>query len=541
MSGLVAAFLTLALQDVPTVGRALQEAVKSNDTAKTEENAKHLVVFNSGKAADQLLAALDALASQPTRNDTIYWILVKAAASFSNPDPLEQIAKYVIAATQKTFVARDLMYMLQSNFAHDVLNLCVKVLDKGSDELKVMAIDHLGALQNKEAVPALLAALKKNRVDEVRRHIAKALAAITGQDYGDNLTNWEGWWNANKDKEAEAPKAKDFAGGNVMTGLDKPRENDVEKVKKLSPDMIVVIKASNHDPREAKKGNPDHNFDHIEKVLDKLGVPHIVITKEEFEKDDFKLEGRMMVLINCTLWREHCVCEDCTPSMDPVMRLFKCKCAKSPEVHYPVDYKFTDKAVQKLHKFVDDSGYLFTEDWVLEEVLARKDGWPQLINVGEVLKEQTVGVLPKSGNTSHPYLKRIFAKPPHLVGKGTTIETAFDEIKHQWKIDTDSQKIKIVDPKKVTTLLDSKELNTDNAVAVTFGSGNDKEPPMIGTGAAADMKKMQGGRVMHVLSHFGKQKSESDEYSLQNLLVNFLIEACERRDIKLAAPPPKKR
>ena len=40
---------------------------------------------------------------------------------------------------------------------------------------------------------------------------------------------------------------------------------------------------------------------------------------------------------------------------------------------------------------------------------------------------------------------------------------------------------------------------------------------------------MSGGRVMYVLSHFGKQKSKKDEYALQNLLLNFLLEASERR------------
>ena len=31
------------------------------------------------------------------------------------------------------------------------------------------------------------------------------------------------------------------------------------------------------------------------------------------------------------------------------------------------------------------------------------------------------------------------------------------------------------------------------------------------------------------ISHFGKQESTSDEHSLQNLLINFLVEANERR------------
>ena len=40
---------------------------------------------------------------------------------------------------------------------------------------------------------------------------------------------------------------------------------------------------------------------------------------------------------------------------------------------------------------------------------------------------------------------------------------------------------------------------------------------------------MTGGRVLYVLSHFGKQAATSDEYALQNLLINFLVEASERR------------
>lgn len=544
----VGGFLVLVLsaqavwcQDVDKAGRELKAAVQRENLKDSEEHAKALVMFNTAKAADTLLNVLEYAVKQELRNDALYWILVKAAASFSNLEPLEEVGKFVCTFA-KLNVSRDIMFMMQNNYAHDAVYCCIKVLEKGTDELKVMAADHMGVLQHKEAVMPLIEALKKNSNPEVKRRISKALGAITGQDYGDSVTNWEGWWTNNKDKEIEGAKKGSFGGGNVMTGLDKPRENDIEKTRKLPPDVIVVIAGGDHDPREKKRNGGrgvDHNFDHIDRTLAKIGIPHIKITKEEFEKDDFKLDGRMMVLINCTQWREHCVCEDCTPSADPVLRLYKCKCAKNPEVHYPLEYKFSDKAVQKIRKFVDGGGYLFTEDWVLEELLVRKDAWPDLVKVGEYMKEQTVGVLPKAGNTSHPYLKRIFAKPPHLVGKGTTIETAFDEIKHQWKIDLDSPKIKIVDPKKVLTLMMSKELGLDESVAVTFSSGKGGEV-LIGTGKVQDNRKAEGGRVMHVLSHFGKQKSESDEYTLQNLLVNFLIEATERFGFKGAVKLPGK-
>ena len=61
--------------------------------------------------------------------------------------------------------------------------------------------------------------------------------------------------------------------------------------------------------------------------------------------------------------------------------------------------------------------------------------------------------------------------------------------------------------------------------------GKDGKRPGIASGGKVqqDSTKMTGGRVLYVLSHFGKQKSSEDEYSMQNLLINFLIEAYERR------------
>ncbi len=46
--------------------------------------------------------------------------------------------------------------------------------------------------------------------------------------------------------------------------------------------------------------------------------------------------------------------------------------------------------------------------------------------------------------------------------------------------------------------------------------------------------------VLQVLSHFGRQESTQDEYSLQNLLLNFLIAAnVARNEGELAKKPAK--
>ena len=160
--------------------------------------------------------------------------------------------------------------------------------------------------------------------------------------------------------------------------------------------------------------------------------------------------------------------------------------------------------------------------------------FPEFAGPGAVRKEEKVSVLPKAGAATHPYLKKIFFKPtPDL--RDTITANDLQKIAQTWKIDNDSKTIKIKDPAKVTVLLTSPELEKsggDDAVAITFivGAKEDKKPAVSTSGEVQqDRSKMSGGRVLYVLSHFGKQESQDDEYSLQNLLVNFLVEANERR------------
>ena len=98
------------------------------------------------------------------------------------------------------------------------------------------------------------------------------------------------------------------------------------------------------------------------------------------------------------------------------------------------------------------------------------------------------------------------------VGEGETpgIEEIGDPdirlIEHRWKIDKESPALDI-QSKKVQVLIDSQDLEAvcgEGAVAVTF--------------------PVKRGRVVHVLSHFGKQSSSDNEATIENLLVNFLLQ-----------------
>ena len=194
--------------------------------------------------------------------------------------------------------------------------------------------------------------------------------------------------------------------------------------------------------------------------------------------------------------------------------------------------------IDKVKKFVEAGGYLFSEDWILEEIL--QIAWPEKVKCGAYLKEQDVPVLPKQGSGSHPYLRKIFVKPPkNNTGHGTSVEEDVGKLDYSWHIDQDSPAINIVDKTKVATLLFSEPVgiqadkNGSDAVAITFMTGGQSAD--VATGGL-NRENLKGGRVVHVLSHFGKQDQKAagqkGEATMMNLLVNFLGEAAERRAIQ---------
>lgn len=219
--------------------------------------------------------------------------------------------------------------------------------------------------------------------------------------------------------------------------------------------------------------------------------------------------------------------------------------------HEPVRYVLGEKGIAKIKKYVEGGGYLFAEDWCMEDFVEKAFGdyvshgiaWP---------KDEAVSVMPKAGTASHPYLRKIFYRTPKET-KGTISETELDKIDHKWKIDKETRTIRVKDPGKVVTLLISADLakgdSGNEAVAVTWGATpvatgkkeTSKHDVSTGPEIPQDRQKMTGGRVLYVLSHFGKQDSQVDEFALQNLLVNFLVEANERRGMYQPAPPGGKK
>ncbi|HXX93552.1 MAG TPA: hypothetical protein VEN81_07955, partial [Planctomycetota bacterium] len=476
-----------------------------------------------------------------------YFTILAAAASFAEPAALAELADFILKHKGKP-LARDAMSAVTNHAQKEILAVCLKVLEGGTDDLKFLAVDHLTAIADRSAVDPLIRALKANEksTGDLKARIGRALTVLTGQDYGESATNWEGWWGANKDKEIDVKAPSGGSTGTVTDALDRSRYTEFEMLKKTG--KLLVISAG-----DKCKCGKNHDLDHIDQITSKMGLATETITKDEFDKkDDLKLGDYVAILANCTHIREHCACPLCKPGKYSGNRLFECECPKNE--HIPVKYIMGDRGVARLKKYVEGGGYLFAEDWCMEDFVEKAFG--DYVAHGSIRpKDESVPVMPKAGASSHPYLKKIFFRPPQET-RDTVTETDLAKVAHTWKIDKETRTIRVKDPSAVTVLLTSPDLakasNGDDAVAVTFGvtpvataskggSGNSRKDVSTGPVPEQDRKKMAGGRVLYVLSHFGKQDSQEDEFALQNLLINFLVEANERRGMYQPAPaPPKK-
>jgi hypothetical protein len=524
--------------------KAVKQAIKDEDRKALDAAVRDLVVANSLEAMKILLAQAvrPAMPDKITGREDVWWMdaymtILNAAASFTDPAALGELANFILKNSGKP-AARDAMAMVCNHGQKALLPLCLKVLEAGVEDLKIMAVDHLIAIGDKSVVEPLIKALKANEKNagDLKGRLGRALTVLTGQDYGDSVSNWLGWWDANKDKDWDVKGPEGGSTGTVTDGLDRSRHSEFEKLKKTG--KLLVLQAG--DRCKCKK---NHDLDNIDRITSKMGLTTETIDKVDFETKALKLEEYVAILANCTHIREHCCCPECKPGNYTGNRLYQCVCPINK--HDPYAYVLGEKGVAKIKKYVEGGGYLFAEDWCMEDFLGKAFG--DYVTHGSVRSEdETVPVLPKAGAASHPYLRKIFFKPPAET-RDTLTESDLERIAHVWKIDKETRTIRVKDPKRVVTLLTSPHLEKyaqgDDAVAVTFEVTPPGAPPRPATATgpeiSQDRRKMTGGRVLYVLSHFGKQESQKDEYALQNLLINFLVEANERRGAY--APPAAKK
>lgn len=552
ISQLLASAPTTASQEDPlTVNelkKLVQQAALSGDAASLAEVLRTIGKMPGREPAAAVLSSASSLSRGP---DDIYWFLLQGVAGFKGPDAFTEMGEFVVRYRSKP-ISRDLLNSLRKCKSKYVNRVIRRVLADCPADMQLMAVDIAAEVPVRRTVDILLPVLAREDLKDrggkkpetaLKLAIISALEALTKQTFGNSLINWQGWW-ANA-REQGLKVIRDEADDHTpTTGLARPldpvRARQFLGLEQMPAGSVLVIKGPT-----AANGN-DTNFDHIEHLLQRIRIPHEVVEKGELENPSFRLDGVAAIFVNCTQIHKFCQSPGHTAGAYTGKRLHRCE---GPAPHDTVQFKMKQEAIEKLVKFVERGGYLFTEDWGLVEIL--EIGFSKFLRSGTALEGGDVGVRPERGMTAHPLLRGVFVPPVDIsalrrkyyededddedleeydpsveddpgdvdvdrgktaVGEGdaTSIEEIGDPdirlVQHRWKIDKESPALDIRS-KKVLVLIDSQELEIacgEGAVAVTF-----------------PLKK---GRVVHVLSHFGKQTSSDNEATIENLLVNFLLQ-----------------
>lgn len=543
----------------------LRKILKENFLAQDPEGRREILLrcarINERFPARSILDFARKLAKHDEATDW-YWALVEGVGAFNRPEAMSELGDYILRY-RKDPMSRDVLHALQKNRGKYVNRVIRRVLEKGPHDLKLMAVDMAAQIPVRRTVDILMALYKeiedKDSAEQkqLRLRLVHALEALTLENMGDNYLGWSGWWDAKRKKGLAVIREENKNRKHItkVVDLDPVREREFIGLESMPSGKVLVIEGP------IARNGVNTNNDDISGVLDRLKVKHDKVLKERLEDDDYSIDQYAAIFINCTQIHEFCQSPGHQGGNAVGNRLRRCL---GPNPHDNVEFKIKPPGMEKLKKWVKAGGYLFTEDWVLKECLA--DMFPDHVALGEKLGDSTVDIHPAKGRTTHSFLRGVFVPPPKIeefdwgeddeewdgfdpfdedeedpkkkkldeydptveddpgdteeAGRGQTRvdpersggeEESFDDpsierLIHEWKIDDESNAIS-VRSSKVEILVTSKKLREEvgaPAVAITFPYGQ--------------------GRVLHVLSHFGKQNSRHNEATIENLLVNFLLE-----------------
>ncbi|MEM7165096.1 MAG: hypothetical protein AAF581_06495 [Planctomycetota bacterium] len=533
--------------------KLLVQAIAGGDEVALREALKRLARI-PGRDATRVI--LDTANQISGKDETSYWHLLDGAASFKHGLAFSEIGDFVIQYRKKS-ISRDVMMAMTKSRSKYMNRVIRKVLEsKAPDDLKLAAVDLAAMLPYRRTVDILMpiyGELDKNasssKRSELKDRIVIALEALTKQALGDDYLVWKAYWQQHRKKGLKVIR-DEATDKDARTGLAQPldpiRAREFLKLEDLAG-KILVIKG------ETARNGYDTNFDHIEYVLERIGLRPDVWGKNRLYTDDCPPLARYRaIFMNCNQLNKFCQSPGHKSGEFTGNRLHRCL---GPAPHDEFDGKMKEPGLEKIKAYVERGGFLFTEDWVLVEVVQMI--FPEYLRAGEDLDDDTVSIRPARGKTSHPLLRGVFVPPikfddyewddsdeeldeyglpiekeeveydPSIeddpgdtddaggrtgVGDDPTPTEELEDVeieflKHKWKIDKESPAIH-VKSKKATVLIASEDLKAacgDPAVAVVFH-------PKRGT-------------VLHVLSHFGKQNSRKDEATLENLMINFLLQA----------------
>jgi hypothetical protein len=468
---LVTALLGLT-DDFPQASKLLSSALSTGNDATLEDAAQKVASDNSSRAVDLICKSL-------TRGTlSQYWILISHLSHISSNSALTTLGGEIASA--KSFeLRRDLIMALRLNPTKEATNQLLWLLKRSTKDIQVSCMDELVDRGTPAAIPILIdLAEQDNKGDrELTRRCFRAIKALTNEEPPGLPAMWRTWWGKKSqmpDGATDQPSRR--VGETVVESIRRTRTTAFEDLKKGTKEEILVVQGAS---------------DSVQDVLTSLGINHTLISYERLgTSEGIAFTGYYAVLVNCG-----------TADWPP-------------------------KQADRIRQFVENGGYLFVTDIGMLQLI--KHAFPGILDFGKgSLGDMKVDIVPAKGSTGHPLLRGVdlpIATEP--IGKPVSRRM-------QWTIDAGGPAIQF-DPRRALALIDAPELTKKrkpSTVAFTFLFQSDQklqQQSLESGGLYEEFSDFKGGRVVGVLSHFIKQKDKDDAFALQNLLINFLIEAKDR-------------
>ncbi len=470
--------------DWAKTSRSFQAAVAAGRDGDVEQAALLVAGDNSVRAVELLLKPVRQVAPG------LYWAIISAFSRITDAKALDAVVVEIIKG-KALDTRRDLLMALRLCESTAVVEPLMRILKEGSPDLKVSALEELVDRGCVTAIPTFvdLAAGDADGSSELTRRLRKGIRNLVMEDPPGSPAQWKEWWAKRGDSVKAEPEAgilRRKVGETVVDTVRRSRSTDYEELKQGKKEEIVVV---------------DGEYDKVQDVLFRLGVNYTALSGDRFVgSDDLGIGKPIAIFVNCGV------------------------------------ADLTGKRAARLRQYVAEGGYVFATDLAIISVI--NQAFPGYLQVGKGgVPDMTVDILPWKGSSGHPLLRGVDL-PVSAVQK--------EAPRLRWIIDAGGPAL-AYDPLKVIPLVEAPELlkrRRPSAVAVEFSHGG--EPKLTSEsvnfgGVFQELERMKGGKVVCVLSHFSKQRSNDDGFALQNLLLNFLIEARDRLKMREAGKPDGKR
>jgi hypothetical protein len=402
-------------------------------------------------------------------------------ARLGSPAALDALGREILEGKVPE-LRRDLILPLRYSEAPGAVELLKRILREGSPDLQVSAMDELVDRERLDAAPILLDLADKDPGEEreLTRRAFKALRALAKEDPpAGGPAAWRRWWAGIEARAAgrpAPPPSPRRVGETVADSIRRTRVTDYEALKRGKKEEVLVIEGVS---------------DTVQDVLFRLGIPYRSESWEKIQASvDLNFGKSIAVFVNCG-----------TGTWPP-------------------------KQIARIRDYVSSGGYLFVTDLAMLQVV--KHAFPDYIDFGKgTFAAITVPIVPWRGTTGHPLLRGVDIPTPGLRSPDRA------EQRLEWKIESDGP-VLAFDPSRVIPLVEAPTVvgkKRSSAVALSFTPDIDVKlmQESIRTGGVyEELGKLDSGKVICVLSHFKLQRQGEDGFALQNLLINFLIEAKDR-------------